>query len=189
MLNIEIGIEGISPLLMNRFTDAEMLKVDGGTSLVMNGDKGTPRERASAKVYGTPERPALPGANIYRSIIDAGRFHKSGKEKMTTQKSSLIPSGVWLVSIECPISPAAWEVDSRPVVIPATGGRVIAHRPRFDVWSLSFTLSVDEGTFSDKMVRTLVDDAGSKIGLGDFRPARKGPFGRYKVVSWRSEKA
>ena len=33
----------------------------------------------------------------------------------------------------------------------------------------------------------LVDDAGQKIGLGDYRPARKGPFGRFSVVSWVEE--
>lgn len=38
--------------------------------------------------------------------------------------------------------------------------------------------------FGPILVRSIVDDAGKKIGLGDFRPARKGPFGRFVVKEW-----
>lgn len=187
MIQFKIEIAGESPLLCNRFTDAAMLKVDGGTSAIAAAsDKGTPRERASERLYiDTAGKPVLPGPNLYRSIIDAGRFHKAGKEKITTTKSSLVPAGIWLKEIEMPIVDGAWEPDVRAVVNPATGGRMVACRPRFDRWLVSFTLDVDEKLFGSSLVRALVDDAGQKIGVGDFRPARKGPFGRFKVVSWK----
>lgn len=37
------------------------------------------------------------------------------------------------------------------------------------------------------IVRELFDIAGSKIGLGDFRPDRRGPFGRFTVTMWSPE--
>jgi len=187
VIQFSIQITGESPLLCNRFTDAAMLKLDGGTSAVSSAfDKGTPRARASEKVYSDAAGcPVLPGPNVYRSIIDAGRFHKAGKEKITTVKSSLVPAGIWLKEIEIPIVDGAWEVDVRTVVNPATGGRMVSYRPRFDRWSISFTLDVDDKMFGPSIVRALVDDAGQKIGVGDFRPARKGPFGRFKVTSWK----
>jgi hypothetical protein len=80
--------------------------------------------------------------------------------------------------------PAEWEVDSRPIVNPSTKGRRLTHRPRFDRWRVTFTLEVDAAMFDPKFVRQLVDDAGTRIGLGDFRPDRKGPFGKFKVVRW-----
>jgi hypothetical protein len=64
----------------------------------------------------------------------------------------------------------------------------MAHRPRIDRWRLSFTLEVDTGMFSPAVVRMLVDDAGKRIGLGDYRPARKGPFGKFVVVEWVVDK-
>lgn len=186
MIQIKIEIAGESPLLCNRFTDAAMLKLDGGTSAIAaSSDKGTPRERASERLYvDTAGRPVLPGPNLYRSFIDAGRFHKAGKEKITTMKSSLVPAAMWMKEVELLLLAEGWEVDCRTVVNPATGGRMVAYRPRFDRWSLGFTLDVDEKMFGQSLVRSLVDDAGSKIGVGDFRPARKGPFGRFKVTSW-----
>lgn len=187
VIQIKIEVTGESPLLCNKFTDAMMLKVDGGSSAISTAmDKGTPRDRASERLYLDSEgRPVLPGPNLYRSIVDAGRFHKAGKEKITTMKSSLVPAGVWLREIECPIVDGAWEPDIRAVVNPSTGGRMVACRPRFDRWLVRFTIDIDDKMFSSSIIRSLVDDAGQKIGVGDFRPARKGPFGRFKVTNWQ----
>lgn len=60
----------------------------------------------------------------------------------------------------------------------------MCHRPRLDNWELSFTLDVDTEMFDAKIVRILVDDAGKKCGIGDYRPNRKGPFGKFFVKTW-----
>lgn len=191
LMHIAIVITGTSPLLMNKFTDAAALKVERGTtSAITTGNRGTPREQAVAKLYMTSKgAPMVPGPNIFRGVIDAGAFHKAGRRQITTGKSSLVPAGIVLNEIECEVANptggvVAWEPDSRSVVIPATGGRVMAHRPRFDTWCLPFSLNVDDAMFDERLVRVLVDDFGTKIGLGDFRPARKGPFGRFVVTKW-----
>lgn len=187
---IAITVEGTSPLLCNRFHEEAQQKVEGGTALSVNGDRGTPREQAEPKLYtDSAGAPAFPGPNVFSCVIEAGKYHKVGKKQVTTGRSSLVPAGISVVEIEIPLldadgAPATWEVDSRPIVNPATKGRRLAHRPRFDRWRLSFTLEVDASMFDPKFVRTLVDDAGTRIGLGDFRPDRKGPFGKFKVVRW-----
>jgi hypothetical protein len=184
-LKITVTIEGVSPLLMNRFTEANEVAVSGGTSISFRGDKGTPREQATPKCYADKEGILyIPGPNIYSCIIAAGTFHKAGKSKVTTMKTSLVPAGILLEEMVCSLNTTEWEVDSRSVVIPSTGGRIMCHRPRVDRWSLTFTLDVDTTMFSPTLVRALVDDAGKKIGLGDYRPARKGPFGRFVVKEW-----
>jgi hypothetical protein len=193
-MQVKTTIKGITPILCNRFTDAAAMSVPGGKAngakLVISGDKGTPRDQAEPKLYmDDKERPCIPGPNIFACIIEAGKFHKVGKSKLTTQKSSLIPGGVTVNDILCKIkSRKPWEVDSRSGVIPSTGGRVMIHRPRFDEWETTFTLDVDTEMFDTNLVRQLVDDAGKRIGLGDFRPARKGPFGRFVVTKWNEKK-
>ena len=188
-MTIKVQIEGKTPLIMNRFTEANEVKVSSGTSAVSIGHKGTPREQATPKAYMDNKGDLyIPGPNIFACLIAAGTFHKVGKSKVTTQKSSLIPAGISLDEIICPLGTKDFEVDSRSVVIPATGGRIMCHRPRLDNWGCQFTLSIDESMFAPEFVRVLVDDAGSKVGLGDFRPARKGPFGRFSVVKWEIEK-
>ena len=127
----------------------------------------------------------LPSPNVLACMVDAGKFIKVGKSKVSTNRSSLVPAGISIAEIELPIAPHKWEVDSRAVVVPSTGGRIMAHRPRFDEWSVSFTLDVDDTLFSESVVRELLDLGGTRIGMGDFRPARRGPFGRFKVASWK----
>lgn len=183
---IQCKIQGTSPLLCNRFTDEAAAKVGAGTTAAIQGAKPAPRDQAKNKLYtGADGKPVLPAPNLMRSFVDAGTFIKAGKSKLSTQRTSLVPAGLTIVEIELPLSPGRWETDSRSVVIPSTGGRIMCHRPRFDEWKLSLTLDIDETLFGETVVRELVDLAGSRIGIGDFRPARRGPFGRFRVDSWK----
>lgn len=193
---IDLQIKGVSPILMNRYTEETEAKIAKGTGATLRGKKGTPREQASPKRYIDKDGwLILPGPNLWSALVDAGKFHKVGRAKLTTAKSSLVPSFLQIVEPELYFSNGDgctrtkhWEVDSRTVVIPATGGRIPCHRPRLDTWALSCTLDVDTDGADPALVRTLVDDAGRKIGIGDFRPARKGPFGRFVVVHWHEQR-
>lgn len=191
IMKIKVTISGITPLLMNRFTEANEVAVSGGTSVNFRGDRGTPRQQAEPKRYADSEgRLYVPGPNIFAAIIAAGTFHKAGKSKLTTQRTSLIPAGLIVDDLICSLTDAddeplsTWEVDSRSVVIPSTGGRIMCHRPRIDRWNVTFTVDVDTTMFSENLVRNIIDDAGKKIGLGDYRPQRKGPFGRFVIIRW-----
>jgi len=175
-------------LLMNRFTEAN--EVATGSGSAFKGSKGTPREQATPKAYVDKDTGVLyvPGVNIFSCLISAGRFHKAGKNKLTTQKTSLVPAGLEVEELVCSLGTKTWEVDSRSVVIPSTGGRIMCHRPRVDDWKLTFTLIVDHDMFDRKLVQDLLDTAGKKVGLGDYRPERKGPFGKFSVVHFSEDK-
>jgi hypothetical protein len=54
-----------------------------------------------------------------------------------------------------------------------------------DAWVAAFTLEYDPNLITEPQLRTILDDTGSKVGLLDFRPERKGPFGRFMVTSWK----
>jgi hypothetical protein len=130
----------------------------------------------------------VPSPNLLRSIVDGGSFTKVGRKQITTARSSLIYACVGIDPIEVLIKhKEPWRVDTRPVRIPSTGGRILTHRPMFDDWRLSFELDLDITIMNARLLRQVVDDAGKRIGLGDFRPATKGPFGRYVVVRWAED--
>ena len=193
-MQISVTIKGITPILFNRFTEKNEVSVGSGTSPVQCGDKGLPRAQAEPKLYKDKDGVIyIPGPNLFACLINAGKFHKVGKNKVTTQKSSLVPAGIAVNEIMLPLTNGngggapVWEVDSRSVVIPSTGGRIMCHRPRVDAWGASFTLNVDTEMFSPAFVRKLMDDAGKRCGLGDYRPDRKGPFGKFCVTSWTED--
>lgn len=188
---INITIQGKTPLICNKFTDAASLSATSGTRVATVGDRGSPREQAITKLYrskGDENIFVIPGPNLFRCLIDAGTFFKAGKSKVTTLKTSMIPYCVTLLEYELPIlSRDGWDVDTRAVRIPSTGGRILCHRPCFNDWELSFTVDVDATIMSVKLFREIVDAAGNKIGLGDFRPATKGPYGRFSVTRWEDD--
>jgi hypothetical protein len=199
MKHINVTIEGNTPLLMHAFTGGDSVS-NGSSKVSAAAERGTPKQQASQGLYlaDDGETICMPQPNMLKCIIEGGKFFKNGKSKITTLKTSLIPACVFLDEIEYPIytkdvdgdwevatkSGNLWQVDTRPVVIPATGGRVMRHRPKFDPWKLSFSMALDIEEMSVAVLRDVVDAAGSKIGLGDFRPACKGPFGRWKVINW-----
>jgi hypothetical protein len=63
----------------------------------------------------------------------------------------------------------------RGVVI--NGSRIIRVRPMFREWSVTFTLEYDDTIINEKSLVTAMQDAGSLIGLSDWRPK----FGRFSV--------
>ncbi len=86
-MKLEIEITGVTPLLMNRFN------IDEHQSKIKEKNL-TPRETAQRVCY-EDEKGKLfyPTMNIFACIIEGGKFHKDGKSKITTARSSLIPAG------------------------------------------------------------------------------------------------
>jgi hypothetical protein len=186
---IELTIQGQTPLICNRFTDAAQMSATNGTRGTLRGGSKTPRQEAEERLYiGHDGKPMIPQPNLFRCLIDGGKFFKNGKSKITTQKSSLIPSCVEVDGVEIPIRhKEPWTVDTRAVRIPSTGGRILCHRPRFDDWELDFTVMLDTDEMSESFFRQIVDKSGRAIGLGDFRPDCKGPYGKFAVIRWDAQ--
>ena len=128
----------------------------------------------------------IPQPNLLRCLVEGGRFTKVGKAQITTKTSSMMYACLDIQGAEVRIKHTQpWKVDTRAVRIPSTGGRILAHRPMFDDWRLEFVVDLDTSIMSESVLRKIVDDAGSRIGLGDFRPQCKGPYGRFRVDLWQ----
>lgn len=192
MKTITVSIKGTTALLQHRFGEA----AEGdGNSVARNAivQRGTPREEAEKVVYRNGKREFyFPGAAIARLLREAGGGHKL----KGTRKSAkyVVPAAVLVLADEIVIrngdgkTPAKdFEVDSRPVTIPATKGRVMRHRPRFDEWSATFPLRVNEMLLPPDFVQQLLTEGGQQIGIGDFRPEKGGPFGTFNVTSWKED--
>src|SRR5437763_893416 len=129
------------------------------------------------RLYTNGNGPFLPAENIRQSMIGAASRHKIGRRAATTD----IAASIYVTPFELPLS-GDWHVDARAVVIPATKGRILRYRPMFDEWSIDFKLLIDVDLVSASLVQAILEDAGKLVGIGDFRPARKGPYGRFSVA-------
>lgn len=185
MKTITVEIRGTSPLLIHRFgEDAEQSK----PTRRIEATTKDPREEARKVAYIAPDGTfyfnafAIPGA-----MGNAGASHKAKGSRKTLR--FVVPSAVRMttdtVTIMNGSGPAKdFEVDARPVTIPATKGRIMRYRPRFDCWGAQFDLVVNDDLLSVDMAHQLLTEAGQSIGIGDFRPEKRGPFGCFRVTKW-----
>jgi len=172
---IRCAIEGTSALLMHSFPMEPIEAIA----------KKTKEEQAEYAAYRDPDTGELyiPGIAIQRALVGAAVYSK-GKGRASLQK--VVAACVIISPERCGLGVKEYLVDSRPVVVPATKGRIIRHRPRLDTWTVEFFIDYDDTLMTSIQVRKVVDDAGSRVGLLDFRPERKGPFGRFIVIKWET---
>ena len=117
----------------------------------------------------------------------AGSNHKMKGSRKTLR--FVVPSAVSVTSDTVTILNGAgpakdFEVDARPVTIPATKGRIMRYRPRFDCWGAKFSLLIDDNVLALETAHQLLNEAGQSVGIGDFRPEKRGPFGRFRVTNF-----
>lgn len=184
---INVIIKGSTPYLMHRFTEQDQEAGATRRSLVV---RGTPREEAEKKANVDQNGHFyFPGAAIGRLLRDAGSNHKLRGSRRSARH--IVPAAVLVLTEAIILSngdgntPAeSFEVDSRPVVIPSTKGRIMCHRPRFECWSGKFTLRINELLLPTDFVQQLLNEGGQQIGVGDYRPEKGGPFGTFNVILW-----
>lgn len=183
---IEIEITGVTPLLVHRFgEEAEQGKE---TRRIMV-EKRDPRVEATKAAYIAKDGTFYFSAfSIPNAMAAAGSSHKMKGSRKTLR--FVVPSAIRMAGDAITIcngsgKPAKdFEVDSRPVTIPSTKGRIMRHRPRFDQWSASFTMMVNDDLLAPETAHQLLNEAGMTIGVGDFRPEKRGPFGTFRVTKF-----
>jgi hypothetical protein len=194
---VHVKCRGLSPLLMNRMSESVLEGLRTKTKPAKTkiiGNIKTPREDAEPKVYTHNSNPMIPGENLMACLIAAGVYVRlDGKRQVSTGRATVLPGLMSLLDFVLPLyvpdtdKPARWEADVRKGTNPNGGEAVAICRPRFDAWSFQCRINIDDTTVGEDSIRQLWDIAGKRIGLGDFRPARKGVFGQFIVEKWERQ--
>ena len=184
-----VTIEGVSPLLMNPMNEETLMGILTGTSVKVPRDL-TPVQICERKLYkGENGELGIPAVNLFSSLAEAGRKVKNGKTQISTATSTTLPSFLEIEELFLPFSAeAGWVPDLRRGVSNSGANKVAVAivRPRFDLWELKITIGIDDTVVDESVVRELFRIAGTSVGLCDFRPAKKGQFGRFTVSDWKS---
>lgn len=182
MKRYEIELKGVSPYLMHAFGMEGAMKKSKKSKI----DAGSPEIDAEKCLYIQPDGVIyVPATQVHGCLMEAGKqFKIPGKGKATFSK----PLGSQIVVSPDAIrmEPQAYVIDSRPVVVPSTKGRVMRYRPKFEEWGLKFVVDIsDERVIPPSVLKEILEYGGGFVGVGDFRPGKKGPFGRFQVVSFK----
>ena len=185
MITVHVSLKGLSPILLHN--PAGM----GGNGKVGKGRIPTPEEEAAAGCYWTEDKSslAIPSTNILRCFTKAGAQFKVKMGAAKTTMAKVIPSAVSIEPIECvPFGTKEYSIDTRRAVVQKQG--ILRSRPKLNPWTLKFDLLVIDEDIPRDMIpalRLVVEDSGRRVGLGDFRIEKTGPFGKFAVESWEVE--
>jgi len=171
-----VRILSVTPLLMNRFGEDARYRVEKGTSNVAR-PKGDREKDAEERAYRMESGELYtPSTHIMGAIIAAAGHKKIGRRSAAT----FAAGGMYVQPDFIGHGTDEYVIDSRPVRIQKA--RIMRHRPKLESWKLEFTLDFDDDVFHPDLVKEILEIAGRRIGIGDFRPQRKGPFGRFMVT-------
>lgn len=181
-------------LLMNAMSDETL---EGLRTHVYETKKKdiTCEEEAASKLYKNEKGTiGIPVENLSACLCIAGRYVKNGSPPRqistattTTLYSLLSIRESFLLLTDGNGGLATWVVDKRKGSKNDKNGKnaVCIVRPRFNSWGIEFTLEIDDKEVKPETIRQLVEVAGNKIGLCDFRPTCRGPFGRFEIAEWQ----
>jgi hypothetical protein len=193
MKTVNVTITGINPLLIHRFVEQDQQqsssrKVKIETS---NDTRLTALSVANRRPDGTHY---ISSFALVNAMCSAGSNYKMKGSRKSVK--FIVPSAVRIQTTDCtttilvkgePATDVSFEVDARPVTIPATKGRIMRYRPRYENWSMKFELGILDDLVDVPLAHQLLTDAGIQIGIGDFRPEKRGPFGTFRVTSWEEQ--
>ena len=169
---VSCDIRGISPLLMHSFPLVPIEALE----------KKSPQEQAEFAAYRNGDKKLYVPAEALQRAFVGGSAYSKGKGRASLSK--VVAACLFVSPEHMILNEQHYIVDGRPVVVPATKGRVMRYRPRLNEWSFSCEINFDPDMLTENQMRRVVDDTGSKVGLLDFRPEKRGSFGRFMVTRW-----
>ena len=178
MKEIKVEIKGVTSYLMHAFSMEKSEEKSKKRIGIENY-----KDEVEKSLYKLPDGTIyVPSTQIHGTLIEAGKkFQIPGQRKATFSK--IIGGLVMITPDAIKMNPQKFEIDSRAVVVPSTKGRIVRYRPKFNEWSLKFTIqNLEPEQIPESELKKILDYAGSYVGIGDFRPNKKGPFGRFMVT-------
>lgn len=177
MEQVSVRIEGISPLLQHRFDVPEVDEKSKKRDLKKNKDdvEGYLYRDQDGNIY-------EPSSHVMMALKYAGaKFQIPGQGK-TTYKNIVGGGSVQIEPFAITHEIQDWVPDRQAVIVQRA--KIVRTRPRFDRWALSFFIEYDEEEISREVINELLVYAGRRSGLGDYRPQKGGPYGRFIVTKF-----
>lgn len=195
---ITVKIRGLTPLLMNRL-NPESLKAK---SRMKTQDYST-ADDAKKSAYVTDDGQLyIPQECVYSMMINTAKQYRVKRMAMSSLLAGTMriePVQILLGRKAIAIDPAkepvraqteGYVIDERAVVI--QNQRILKGRAKLLKWEVTFQFVYDANRLPAGLEPTLyemLEDAGTRMGLLDYRPQHKGWFGTFEIVSFVPEKA
>ncbi|MGQ9624788.1 MAG: hypothetical protein ACUVT9_05395 [Candidatus Bathycorpusculaceae bacterium] len=175
---IQVTLKGLTPLLMNKLTH-ETLHTKSRRRLDQPNFETQAETSAYIDIIDGKRQLYIPNYAVYAMIVNTATQWKTKR----TSLSNLLAGTIHIEPEKIPLGTDKYEVDVRPVVIQRS--RVLKARAKISEWQITFTIIYNKRFLPEGITETLraiIEDAGMRVGLLDYRPQHKGWFGTFEVV-------
>lgn len=188
MKTLHVEIEGVAPILLHsgRTKDPtdEMTKaikkITGKRKKTDADYEEVKRLELMAGLYfDDKDKIYVPDINIERSIYEGSKQDRNGKKFLSgfmVDQHAYLKNGKSVYTVTDVMNNLKHQFTTSVAIQRVS---VMRTRPRFDVWSLEFSCTYNEGIINPDEVKEAIKKAGQLVGIGDWRPK----FGRFKVLS------
>ena len=186
METLKVTLVGLSPMLQHRDTLANPLhpltkshkELTGKRKKTDEDHEAIAKSEWTASMYFDEKTgPYVPAMMIESTIMEAAKLQKLGKK---FKSSIMVVEDQIPLQYEGPRDRAGlWNnpdfVDMRSVKVQQA--RIQRCRPKFNSWKLSFTVAYNASVVDARDIKKALEDAGTLVGMGDFRPR----FGKFEA--------
>lgn len=184
-----VPIVGTAPLIVHNFSEKsrrQMLESQQGKKRVK--EVRDPRAEYEAALYrianddGT-EGYGFPVTAFKAATTGAARFYDKSVT-MTGLRQFMFMRGVITKADPMPLVPLVGEPEMREDVVRLGGASRSAdlrYRPMFPEWSCTLTVTYVKSSIDRDSILSLIDAGGMGIGVGEWRPEKRGEFGTYQI--------
>jgi len=195
-MKIKVTCEGISPIMLAPMTDKVIDALRNPANRKPKNPESTLESEAAEKLLADEKgRLGIPGFYLFACLREAGRHVKyESRKKISTRQETLLPSFLIIEEEFLVFSPPGNikdKPDKRIWVVDKRAGRPAPNlptmpiiRPKFPKWGFEVNVDLDEKQVNETVLKSLFEFGGKRIGMGAFRPTRRGPFGRFEVTKW-----
>lgn len=196
---IIVPIIGTTPLIVHRFSEkAKRQMLEAMQGIKRTKEHRDPKAEFIDAAYrmnrngGDRDRYGFPSLGFKEATVGAARFYPKNKVTMTGLRQFIFFKGemgedrIGLVPI---LKHEDADVDSNtewprmredPVTV-GVDGRDLRYRPEFWPWRADLKVTYVTSALSRGSVLSLIDAGGLGVGVGEWRPQKRGDFGTYRV--------
>lgn len=176
--SVAVTVEGSCPILFHRWNcDAVEAKAKAakGSAAKKNDDIESYVYRNEAGEI------CLPGEYLRQSIIMAAKFRQDPRSPRKSAMD-LFKAAVISLTDLASLGTTEWDFEDRRRVTVQRNGITRIRPAMREGWKATVQLMVNIPEYvSPTLLRSVLDDAGRLVGVGDFRPT----YGRFTVSNWQ----
>jgi hypothetical protein len=182
---LRVPIVGVTPLIVHRFSEkAKRQMLDN-----MQGRKKVKTIRDPESDYqesfyryddNGEEKYGFPSVGFKSATISAARLYDKSVT-MTSLRQALFFGGVMGTDGQL-LTPIEGEPEMREDVVRLSMSSTdLRYRPMFMPWNASLEVTYVSSVLSRQSVLSLIDAGGLTVGVGEWRPEKKGEFGSFAI--------